>query len=297
MKTRLMLILFATSFLLASCGGSKRATTTSSNRNISRPRTTLPPRTDPSSKEEFKEESREEFNKESREEPKKQLRDKPKVVNPVPTDNVGTYVQEFSEIAQEEMRQYGIPASITLAQGVLESGAGNGELVKKANNHFGIKCHDWKGAAVYHDDDEKGECFRKYSLAKFSYRDHSLFLTNRGRYSDLFKLAKDDYKGWAKGLKAAGYATDSKYPDKLIRIVEKYKLYRYDGEVLGKKEKDYKKVIGKNNQHTVEPGETLYRLSKKFKISIGDLKEINGLETNDIFPGQVLYVQPYKGQN
>lgn len=267
MKIRLVLILIA-SLLLASCGGSKKVTTNSKN--------------SPNS---------------SVNSPKDESRDEPKVestvVNPVPTDNVSAYVQQFAEIAQEEMRQYGIPASITLAQGVLESGAGNGELVKKANNHFGIKCHDWKGAVVYHDDDAAGECFRKYSLAKFSYRDHSLFLTNRGRYSSLFKLPKDDYKGWAKGLRAAGYATDKKYPDKLIRIVEKYQLYRYDGEVLGKDEKDYKKVVDKKNQHTVQKGETLYRLSKKYNISIEDLKKINGLDGNEIFEGQVLYVQPF----
>ena len=260
-------MLFAASFLLASCGGSKKVISTTTDQD----KTVSP----------------------SKEEPI----DEPAEVNPVPVDNVSAYVQEYAEIAQEEMRQYGIPASITLAQGILESGAGNGELVRKANNHFGIKCHDWKGAVVYHDDDEQGECFRKYSLDKFSYRDHSLFLTNRGRYSSLFKLPKDDYKGWAKGLKAAGYATDTKYPDKLIRLVEKYQLYRYDGEVLGKSEKDYKKVTTNNNQHTVEQGETLYRLSKKYKISVEDLKKINGLDGDEIFPGQVLYVQPYEGRN
>lgn len=266
MKIRILIMLLA-SVLLASCGGSKRVTTSKKTTDKTVNATKDTPQV------EVEEEA------------------------PVPTDNIGAYVQEYAEIAQEEMRQYGIPASITLAQGVLESGAGSGELVKKANNHFGIKCHDWKGAVVYHDDDEQGECFRKYSLDKFSYRDHSLFLTNRGRYSSLFKLAKDDYKGWARGLRAAGYATDQKYPDKLIRIVEKYKLYRYDGEVLGKSEKDYKKVVGNNNQHTVAQGETLYRLSKKYKISVEDLKKINGLDGDEIFPGQVLYIQPYEGRN
>ena len=268
MNVRLVLILI-TYLLLASCGGSKKVTTkprTNPDRTVTRPKS----------------------------EPKAEPKEAPKVVNPVPTDNIGEYVQQFAAIAQEEMRQYGIPASITLAQGVLESAAGNGELVKKANNHFGIKCHDWKGAKVYHDDDAVGECFRKYSLAKFSYRDHSLFLTNRGRYSSLFKLPKDDYKGWAKGLRAAGYATDKKYPDKLIRIVEKYQLYRYDGEVLGKDEKDYKKVVDKKNQHTVQKGETLYRLSKKYNISVEDLKKINGLDGNEIFEGQVLFVRPFE---
>ena len=119
------------------------------------------------------------------------------------------YINTFQALAQEEMERYGIPASITLAQGILESGAGNGALALKAQNHFGIKCHStWSGDRVYHDDDEKGECFRKYTDAKYSYRDHSLFLTQRSRYSDLFDLDQDDYKSWARGLKKAGYATD-----------------------------------------------------------------------------------------
>lgn len=214
-------------------------------------------------------------------------------VNPTPRTGVEGYIDTFSDIAKEEMLQYGIPASITLAQGILESGAGKGTLVTKANNHFGIKCHDWKGQTVYHDDDEKGECFRKYSLAKFSYRDHSLFLTGRKRYTDLFKLPKDDYKGWAKGLRKAGYATDKKYPDKLISLIERYELYQYDGQVLGKEEKDYDKVVDKIDQHTVKKGETLYRIAKKYDITVEDLKKYNGLEGDDIFEGQVLYVKPF----
>ncbi len=268
MKMRLLLIMI-TGFLITSCGGSKKI----SQNSKTNPDTTV---TSSVNKSDTTSE------------------DETTIVPSIPKDNVSAYVQEYAAIAQEEMRQYGIPASITLAQGVLESGAGNGELVKKANNHFGIKCHDWKGATVYHDDDEKGECFRKYSLPKFSYRDHSLFLTNRGRYSSLFKLPKDDYKGWAKGLRAAGYATDKKYPDKLIRIVEKYQLYRYDGEVLGKEESDYRKVVDKKDQHTVKKGETLYRLSKKYNISVEDLKKINSLDGDEIFEGQVLYVQPFE---
>ncbi|MBE14879.1 MAG: glucosaminidase domain-containing protein [Dokdonia sp.] len=215
-----------------------------------------------------------------------------KVVNPVPKDGVSAYVETYAEIAKEEMLQYGIPASITLAQGILESGAGKGELVQKANNHFGIKCHDWKGARVYHDDDEKGECFRKYSLAKFSYRDHSLFLTNRKRYLDLFKLPKDDYKAWAKGLRAAGYATDKKYPSKLISLIERYQLYKYDGEVLGKSEDQYTKVTDQLDQYTVQKGDTLYSIAKKYNLTVANLKQYNGLEDNAIFEGQVLYVKP-----
>lgn len=214
-------------------------------------------------------------------------------VNAMPRTGVEGYIDTYAAIAKEEMLQYGIPASITIAQGILESGAGKGELVQKANNHFGIKCHDWKGQKVYHDDDAQGECFRKYSLAKFSYRDHSLFLTGRKRYTDLFKLPKDDYKGWAKGLRKAGYATDKKYPDKLISIIERYKLYKYDGQVLGKAEKDFKKITDKINQHTVQKGETLYRISKKYKITVKDLKKYNGLEGDEIFEGQVLYLKPF----
>lgn len=214
-------------------------------------------------------------------------------VNPVPKGGVDGYIEAYALIAKEEMELYGIPASITLAQGILESGAGKGTLVTKANNHFGIKCHDWKGQKVYHDDDEKGECFRKYSLAKFSYRDHSLFLTGRKRYTDLFKLPKDDYKGWAKGLRAAGYATDRKYPQKLISLIERYKLYRYDGEVLGKDLEDYDKVVDQNDQHTVQKGETLYKLSRKYDVTVDNLKKWNGLDGNDIFEGQVLYVKPF----
>lgn len=214
-------------------------------------------------------------------------------VNPMPRTGVEGYIDTYAEIAKEEMFQYGIPASITIAQGILESGAGKGVLVQKANNHFGIKCHNWKGQKVYHDDDAKGECFRKYSLAKFSYRDHSLFLTGRKRYTDLFKLPKDDYKGWAKGLRKAGYATDKKYPDKLIKIIERYELYKYDGEVLGKDVKDFKKVTDKLDQHTVQKGETLYRISKKYKMTVDDLKKYNGIEGDEIFEGQVLYLKPY----
>ncbi len=214
-------------------------------------------------------------------------------VNPVPKGGVDGYIEQYAAIAKEEMELYGIPASITLAQGILESGAGKGELVQKANNHFGIKCHDWKGQKVYHDDDAQGECFRKYSLPKFSYRDHSLFLTGRKRYTDLFKLPKDDYEGWAKGLRRAGYATDKKYPQKLISLIERYKLYTYDGEVLGKAVEDYDKVTDNNNQHTVRKGETLFRLAKKYKVTVDDLKKWNGIDGDNIFEGQVIYIKPF----
>ena len=198
---------------------------------------------------------------------------------------IDEYIAIYSDIAQDEMRQYGVPASITLAQGILESSSGKGRLSVEANNHFGIKCHDWTGAKIYHDDDKKGECFRKYKNSKYSFKDHSVFLTTRKRYHKLFILEKDDYKGWAKELRSAGYATDRKYPQKLISLIERYQLYRFDADVLGKE-------IGNNDKHTVVSGDTLYSISKKYKISVDEVKSLNGLESNNLFVGQVLFVKP-----
>jgi len=142
---------------------------------------------------------------------------------------INFYVKKYAPAATKNMRFFKIPASITLAQGILESGYGEGTLAKKANNHFGIKCHkEWKGKSITHDDDEKDECFRSYKNPLRSYRDHSLFLVDRDRYSSLFTLNRKDYKGWAVGLKAAGYATDPKYADKLISLIERFNLTRFD---------------------------------------------------------------------
>ena len=139
------------------------------------------------------------------------------------------YISKYSSVAVDEMEKYGIPASITLAQGILESGNGESRLATEGNNHFGIKCHsNWSGKTIIEDDDEKGECFRKYDKVADSYRDHSLFLTERGRYSFLFEYKKSDYKKWAKGLKKAGYATNPNYPTLLIDLIERYELYTYD---------------------------------------------------------------------
>ena len=139
------------------------------------------------------------------------------------------YISEYSSAAVDEMNRYNIPASITLAQGILESGNGESRLAVEGNNHFGIKCHsNWSGKTIIEDDDEKGECFRKYDKVSDSYRDHSLFLTERGRYSFLFTYKKSDYKKWAKGLKKAGYATNPNYPTLLIDLIERYELYTYD---------------------------------------------------------------------
>ncbi|WP_290698066.1 glucosaminidase domain-containing protein [Lacinutrix sp.] len=200
-----------------------------------------------------------------------------------PTDE---YIAIYSDIAQEEMRNYNVPASITLAQGILESGSGKGRLSTEANNHFGIKCHTgWTGGKIYHDDDKAQECFRKYKNSKYSFRDHSLFLKDRKRYAGLFALGKGDYEAWAKGLKAAGYATDRKYPQKLISLIERYQLYRFDNEVLGVES-------SLNDKHTVAAGDTLYKLSRKYDISVSEIKALNGLETDTLFVGQVLFIKP-----
>ena len=152
-----------------------------------------------------------------------------------PIADTQEYIETFKEIAQYEMRAFGIPASITLAQGILESGSGRGELTRKTNNHFGIKCHaGWDGEFDFHDDDAKGECFRKYNHPMFSFRDHSIFLSSRSRYKFLFNFRRDDYKKWAYGLRQAGYATDKRYPQKLIALIERYDLDTYDKEVVSR---------------------------------------------------------------
>lgn len=139
------------------------------------------------------------------------------------------YISKYSDLAVQHQKKYRIPASITLAQGLLESGAGQSDLARRSNNHFGIKCHsDWRGGRVYHDDDLRGECFRKYKRVEDSYDDHSRFLAERSRYERLFKLNIKDYKGWAKGLQKCGYATDRAYANKLIKVIEDYELYRFD---------------------------------------------------------------------
>lgn len=142
--------------------------------------------------------------------------------------NTNEYIAAYKGIAIKQMKAYGIPASITLAQGILESGNGTSDLARYANNHFGIKCtNDWKGKTYHKDDDEKNACFRSYANPEASFRDHAEFL-KRPRYADLYQLGRTDYQGWAKGLKKAGYATNPKYPELLVGIIEKYSLYQYD---------------------------------------------------------------------
>lgn len=159
------------------------------------------------------------------------------------------YIEKFSGIAVEQMKLHHIPASITLAQGLLESGAGKSDLARKGNNHFGIKCHGWTGKKQYHDDDENGECFRVYRDARESFEDHSLFLM-RERYSRLFSYDIKDYRSWAHGLKACGYATSPTYAQKLISIIERYELYRFDNDVSSankpSREADKKPQVDRN---------------------------------------------------
>lgn len=225
----------------------------------------------------------------------------------VTTATVVDYISNFKGIAKTDMVRYGIPASITLAQGILESGAGTGPLSMQANNHFGIKCHnDWKGPSVNYDDDSAQECFRKYNDPFESYNDHSLFLANKSRYALLFKFAKNDYVAWAKGLKDAGYATDINYPNKLIGLIERYNLNQYDAEVLNN---DINEVIKNTstgtsiteisktevssslNYHVVVKGDTLYSLSKRYNISIETLRQKNNLTESGISLGQTLILQ------
>ncbi|MGO4904450.1 glucosaminidase domain-containing protein [Flavobacterium sp. W20_MBD1_R3] len=222
----------------------------------------------------------------------------------VTNDVITTYIYQFKDIAMGNMRNYGIPASIILAQAILESGAGRGDLAKDANNHFGIKCHvGWTGESVKHDDDSAQECFRKYDNPSESFKDHALFLTGRSRYAKLFGFSKGDYKAWAKGLRAAGYATDPKYPDKLISYIERYNLDQYDNQVLDvnyvSNEKQLveeltieSRTIVSNSlaSYVVQKGDTLYSISKKFELRIEDLKQKNNLSDNTLSIGQRLVV-------
>tara|TARA_B100001758_G_scaffold239472_1_gene243863 strand:+ start:515 stop:1276 length:762 start_codon:yes stop_codon:yes gene_type:complete len=210
----------------------------------------------------------------------KKIKGKKDVVIPK-INNTEDYINYYSSIAMDEMIQFGIPASITLAQGILESGAGRGTLAVQANNHFGIKCHDWTGKKTFHDDDKKQECFRKYDNPEYSYRDHSIFLSNRGRYSFLFDLKKDDYKKWARGLKKAGYATDPKYSQKLIDLIERYELYKYDNKVLKKKNKLYK----------VKKGDTVYSISKKFNMPVDLIIKMNNIKDYELSVGETIIIK------
>jgi hypothetical protein len=178
------------------------------------------------------------------------------------------YIQEFSQIAVDEMNRSGIPASITLAQGILESGNGQSELARKSNNHFGIKCHNtWDGKKVFHDDDRKRECFRAYDNPRHSYEDHTDFLVRGSRYEFLFDLELTDYRGWAKGLKKAGYATAPDYADKLIRIIEDENLHKFDFTLTTPLLVSEDTVVTKVTGPTVnEKGKVIKKSKRKFLI-------------------------------
>ena len=208
------------------------------------------------------------------------------------------YIKKYRELAVDEMKKYHIPASITLAQGLLESGAGQSTLARKSNNHFGIKCgSDWNGKTVRHDDDARGECFRAYKHPKQSYEDHSKFLAGRPRYASLFKLKITDYKGWARGLKKAGYATNPRYADQLIDIIELYDLDKYD------KKGGLKWMKENPNPHqpymanglvyiVVRAGDSWKSISKEFDISQRKLRKYNDLYKGyTLQVGDILYLE------
>ena len=208
------------------------------------------------------------------------------------------YIKKYRDIAVEEMKRYHIPASITLAQGLLESGAGYGTLARKSNNHFGIKCgSDWRGKTVKHDDDARNECFRVYKDPKDSYRDHSKFLAGKQRYAFLFDLKITDYKGWARGLKKAGYATNPRYAHQLIDIIERYGLDKYDkkGGLKWMKENPnpHEPYIANGLLYIIaRQGDTWKNLSKEFDISKRKLRKYNDLYKGyELQEGDILYLE------
>ena len=237
------------------------------------------------------------------------------------------YIEKYAETAVREMKATGIPASITLAQGCLESGNGNSTLATKANNHFGIKCHkNWKGKTIRHDDDEKNECFRSYRSADESFRDHSDFLRYSDRYAALFNLELTDYKGWAYGLQKAGYATAKTYAESLIRIIEENELYRYDKlDRIAREElpptpmeaefstafkpypghKLYTASLGREIRTTngvawiiAREGDTYAGLAKEFNLFRGEILRFNDRSRNTALqPGEVVYVEAKKRES
>lgn len=219
-----------------------------------------------------------------------------------------TYINQYRDLAIEQMLKFKIPASITLAQGLLESGAGYSELATKGNNHFGIKCHGWTGRKTYHDDDEAQECFRAYNNVYESYEDHSLLLSRQPRYRSLFSLDGDDYKGWAHGLKKCGYATSPTYAQKLIGIIELYKLQQYD------KAKKYDRFMesrtykespsakggilhpihryNKNYYIVVKQGDTFRSLGKELGLSYRKIAKYNERNKRDkLVVGETIYLK------
>lgn len=208
------------------------------------------------------------------------------------------YIRKYKDLAIEQMARYKIPASITLAQGLIESGAGQSELAKRSHNHFGIKCGgNWNGKTTYYDDDAKGECFRAYKNVRESYEDHSRFLVNRPRYAALFKLKQTDYKGWARGLKKAGYATNPNYANSLIQVIELYGLQQYD---TGSGKHKYAVPITPHETYLANnllyviarEGDTFKELSEEFELSKRKLIKYNDLYKGyRMQAGDVVYLQ------
>ena len=219
-----------------------------------------------------------------------------------------TYINQYKDLAIEQMLRYHIPASITLAQGLFESSAGRSVLATQGNNHFGIKCHNWTGPTQYHDDDARGECFRVYKDARDSYEDHSKFLARQPRYARLFELGQRNYKGWAQGLKQCGYATNPQYANKLIQIIELYKLFDYD------KAKRFDRFMAEhsgseqavNAQGLLHPiykfndnyylitreGDTFKALGKEVEINWRKLAKYNERDKNDVMhKGEIVYLK------
>ena len=211
------------------------------------------------------------------------------------------YFDQYKDVAVEQMLKYHIPASITLAQGVLESGAGRSELATRANNHFGIKCNGWIGRKSYHDDDERNECFRAYDNVYESYKDHSIFLTTSKRYSSLFQLKLTDYKGWAKGLKDCGYDTSPTYATKLIEIIQLYKLYQYDTakgydkfQTQQVKNGDLRHIyaFNKNYYLIARKGDTFRSIAKEVDVSYRKLAKYNERNKNDkLEEGEIVWLK------
>lgn len=216
------------------------------------------------------------------------------------------YINQYKDIAIEQMQRWGIPASITLAQGLFESGAGQSRLAVKGNNHFGIKCNGWDGRKIYQDDDTDGECFRAYESVYQSYEDHSRFLANGKRYASLFNYETTDYRAWAKGLKAAGYATNPQYANKLIELIQLYKLYQYDNakgydkfmidhtksNQLNSVSLHPIKIFNKNYYLIARKGDTFESIGKEIGVSYKKIAKYNERDKRDqIEAGEVIWLK------
>ncbi|MBD00790.1 MAG: N-acetylmuramoyl-L-alanine amidase [Crocinitomicaceae bacterium] len=212
------------------------------------------------------------------------------------------YIEKYSSLAVKQMHQYKIPASITLAQGILESNNGNSRLALKANNHFGIKCHGWEGEKIFADDDKKNECFRNYKNVLESFVDHSLFLNKYSRYEFLFDYKITDYKSWAKGLKKAGYATNNKYTELLIKIIEENKLYQFDSKKI-----DKNFIFGKRNiylhpnkiKYVVSQNQETYEtIAKSLNIKLKQILKYNDDSNLSVLNvGTKVFIQPKRNRS